>query len=252
MIRLCCRAVLLDVEGTTSDLAFVHDVLFPYARREVGAFLDARHADPAVVETLERMAADAGHAGFRQWCPHPPGTVAARDHVVAEVHRLMDADAKTTGLKALQGLVWERGYRDGVLRAHVFEDVPRRLAAWTRAGLAVGIYSSGSVAAQRLFFAHSVAGDLTGFLSGHHDTTVGPKREPASYRAIAADMALPPELIVFLSDVPAELDAAVAAGMAAVLMRRPGNKPVGEVAHPSADSFDAVELEPGGGGAAPG
>lgn len=219
--------ILLDIEGTTSSIGFVYDVLFPYARRELVPFLEARWDDPEVARARDLIAHDAGAEDFQSWSagasPEP-----ARARLVAEVQRLMDADVKATGLKALQGLIWREGYRAGELRSHVYADVPPALRAWSAAGRDVRIYSSGSAEAQRQFFGHTEAGDLRPFLRGHYDTTLGPKRAAQSYAAIAADMGLRPAEVVFLSDVAEELDAARAAGMEALLVVRPGNAPARE------------------------
>src|SRR5262249_37415562 len=134
---------------------------------------------------------------------------------------LMDSDAKATGLKALQGLIWQSGFESGEMKAHVYEDVPLALAAWNAAGKDVRIYSSGGVQAQKLFFGYTIAGDLLLQFRGHYDTTTGPKKEAESYRMIAADFGLPPDEILFLSDIVAELDAARAAGMQTGLVVRP-------------------------------
>lgn len=241
MIGFDGRMVLLDIEGTVSNLAFVHETLFPHARREVEGFLLHNQAAPAVVRVLEQMARDDGAASRTAWCPEPLGTASAALWISRRVHALMDADAKQTGLKQLQGLLWERGYRDGLLRAHIFPDVPPRLAEWRREGRSIRIYSSGSVAAQKLFFGFSEAGDLTPFLDGYHDTTTGPKREPASYRAIAAEAKVAPGEILFLSDVPEELDAAASAGLQTALVVRPGNRPVGATGHPRITSFAEIQ-----------
>lgn len=244
MIRFSGRLILLDIEGTTSDLAFVRDVLFPYALREVAGFLATQHESPAVRSALDQLARDAGAPDFATWCPYHTHSAEARTWVVAHFRRLMAADAKQTGLKQLQGLIWEGGYRDGTLHAHVFPEVPACLRAWKAAGVGLRIYSSGSVAAQRLFFAHSEAGDLTPLLSGYHDTTTGPKREPGSYRAIARDAELEPGQILFLSDVPEELTAARAAGFVTGLVERPGNNPTNDTQHPRLRSFEEIELRP--------
>jgi enolase-phosphatase E1 len=140
-------------------------------------------------------------------------------------------------------MIWQTGYHSGTLRSHVFPDVPVRLREWASAGIPVRIYSSGSVAAQKLFFAHTEAGDLTGLLSGYYDTTIGSKREPASYRAIARDVQLSPGELLFLSDVPEELDAAQQAGLATGLVERPGNPPTPPAQHPRIHSFDEILLE---------
>jgi enolase-phosphatase E1 len=157
----------------------------------------------------------------------------------------MDADAKATGLKQLQGLIWRSGFESGELLAHVYDDVPPALTAWNAAGVDVRIYSSGSVEAQRLFFGHTIAGDLLLRFRGHYDTTTGPKRDAASYCKIAQQFALEPSEILFLSDVVAELDAARAAGMATGLVIRPGNAATtssSDAAHPTIENFAQVEV----------
>ena len=156
---------------------------------------------------------------------------------------LMNRDVKSTPLKALQGMIWRSGFDSGELVSHVFDDVPRALAQWADSGLDVRIYSSGSIDAQKLFFSHTAAGDLTPSLRGHYDTTTGPKREAASYRAIAADMQMEPREILFISDVGEELDAARQAGMATALAIRPGNRePGGHLEHESLESFAEIVI----------
>ena len=218
MILFDGRGVLLDVEGTTSSLAFVEEVLFPFARRHVGAFLERHAHDPAIHALLGPIRAEAGD-------PAPPDAApdAARGTAAALV--LMGRDAKFGPLKDLQGRIWRSGFESGELVAHVFDDVPAALSTWADSGLDVRIYSSGSIEAQRLFFGHTAAGDLLPWLRGHYDTTTGPKREAASYEAIAADMGLEPRQVLFVSDVGAELDAARRAGMQTALADRPGNRP---------------------------
>jgi enolase-phosphatase E1 len=208
MIPFTGTAILLDIEGTTSSISFVVDVLFPYAAQRVESFLDRRGDEPAVRAACDLIAKNG-----------------ARPQVLAEIERLMHADAKHTGLKALQGLIWEEGYAKGELRSHVFPDVRPALEAWTKRGIEVRIYSSGSIAAQKAFFGKTEAGDLLPFFSGHYDTTTGGKRESASYVKIAADMKRPASEILFISDIDAELYAAQAAGFQVVLSDRPGNPP---------------------------
>jgi enolase-phosphatase E1 len=243
MIRFRGRRVLLDIEGTTSDIAFVRDVLFPYAHREVGAFLTANSADPAVGRALEQMARDAGTAGVSEWCPAALDPASQRAWVCAEVRRLIEADSKQTGLKALQGLIWEAGSRDGTLRAHVYPEVPNAFARWRQAGVSLAIYSSGSIAAQKLFFRHTIAGDLTHHLSGYFDTTSGPKRSADSYRRILEASALSAADVLFLSDIPEELDAARLAGLSTGLVVRPGNAPVAQPTHPVVTTLDDIEVD---------
>lgn len=210
-------AVLLDIEGTTTAISFVTDVLFPYAAQAIPDFLAQRGGDPAVRAAAEAILADAT-AEERALAGHAA--------VVAVVRRQMAGDVKATGLKALQGLVWQHGYESGAIKGHVYGDVPACFAAWKRTGRPVAIYSSGSVLAQRLLFAHSTAGDLTPAIAAYYDTTTGPKREAASYAAIAKAWGRAPASIVFGTDQPAEADAARAAGMQTVILMRPGNAPL--------------------------
>lgn len=235
MIVFGGRGILLDVEGTTSSISFVYDVLFAHARRSVADFLAAHAVDPAVRTAAAGLAAAAGL---------PAGDLADPQHLAQLTLAALDfmnRDVKETSLKELQGMIWRGGYESGELVAHVFDDVPPALAQWSESGLDVRIYSSGSIEAQRLFFAHTARGDLTPHLRGHYDTTTGPKREAASYVTIATDMGLEPREILFVSDVGAELDAARQAGMATALAVRPGNRePGGVFDHEAVSSFAEI------------
>lgn len=215
MIPFRGRGILLDIEGTTSSVSFVYDVMFPFVRRELDRYLDAHWGQPALTDACRQIARDANQesrAGDRDW-------------IRGEVLRLMDGDVKATGLKQLQGLIWEAGFISGELKAHVYDDVPPRLRDWHSRGLDIRIYSSGSIQAQKLFFGHTIAGNLLPLLSGYYDTTTGPKKEAGSYTKIAAAFGLPPREILFLSDVATELDAARTTGMQTALVIRPGNAP---------------------------
>jgi enolase-phosphatase E1 len=241
LIRFEGKGILLDVEGTTSAIAFVYEVLFPYARAALSAFLERTWDSTATARAVTLMAADAGEADVVGWLGHDRAAGIAK--VRSETLRRMDRDEKSTGLKELQGLIWREGYAAGKLVSHVFPDVPPALETWNAAGRDLRIFSSGSVAAQRVFFAHTEFGDLTKRFRGHYDTTVGPKREAASYAAIAREMSLPPGEVLFLSDVVEELDAARRAGMGTGLVVRPGNKPIAAGhGHQVIESFDAVIL----------
>jgi len=224
------RGILLDVEGTTSSISFVYDVLFEFAKRHVGEFL-ARHGDDPLVRSLAAgIAAEAG-----------ADATGSPERLALAAIELMNRDVKSTPLKALQGLIWRGGFESGELVAHVFADVPPALEQWAASGLDVRIYSSGSIEAQRLYFGHTGAGNLLPHLRGHYDTTTGPKREASSYAKIAADMGLEPRQILFVSDVGAELDAARAAGMATALAVRPGNRePGGLFDHEPISSFTDI------------
>lgn len=221
------RGVLLDIEGTTSSLHFVHDVMFPFVRRELAGYLRNHGSAPASLTACDQIAQDAGWPDFSTWqaaAPNEDRWQLLQDHVQA----LMDEDRKSTGLKALQGLIWQAGFDSGELKAHVYPEVADCLNAWHRAGHDLRIYSSGSIAAQRLFFGHTIQGNLLQLLSGHYDTTTGGKREKRSYEIIAEQFQLAAQDIAFVSDVIAELDAARDAGMLTFLSRRPENPPISE------------------------
>jgi len=217
------RAVLTDIEGTTTPISFVHDALFPYARANMAEFLHAHEADPAVAAELDAIRRAA------------PGRAP-----VDVLLDWMDRDAKATPLKTLQGLIWRQGYEDGKLLGVLYPDVPPRLRAWHAAGLGLFVYSSGSVAAQRLLFGYSDGGDLAGLFSGFFDTRIGPKRDADSYRAIAAQIEIPPGAILFLSDVEAELDAARAAGLSTCQLVRAADGTIASTRHPVAGSFAGI------------
>jgi enolase-phosphatase E1 len=241
MLVFSGRGILLDIEGTTSSIRFVYDVLFPYAREHLTDFLARRWEDPAVQRACERIAQEAGAALVEGGSSGHPS--AGPEWIRTEVLQLMDKDVKATGLKELQGLIWEEGYRAGKLRSHVYPDVPPALRQWTSRQIDIRIFSSGSVTAQKLFFAQTEAGDLLGFFRGHYDTTTGPKRDPESYRRITKLMHQEPGQVLFLSDVTPELDAAATAGLQTGLVVRPGNPPASEVQlHPVLTSFDQIHL----------
>lgn len=243
------RGILLDIEGTTTPNAFVHDVLFPYARARMREFLRAHAAEPEIRAEIEALrcehAADAKRAGANpsegaappEW---PDAAWQLPDSAAAYTHWLMDRDRKSTPLKSLQGRIWEAGYRCGELRGQVYPDVPRALARLKQQGRRIAIFSSGSVQAQKLLFGYSDAGDLTPFLDAYFDTTTGPKQDAESYRRIAVALALPPESILFISDVTAELDAARAAGMHTLLSVRSSAKPPCGAGHAAIHAFDAI------------
>jgi enolase-phosphatase E1 len=222
------QAILLDVEGTTTPMAFVSEVLFPYARRKLRSHLE-RHAPSPEYEVVFSQLRAEYTIDRRSGEPVPPWVETPRAQRLASiasyVEWLMDRDRKSTALKTLQGKVWEEGYAFGELVGAVFADVPAALQRWRDQHVGVGIFSSGSVLAQKLLFGNSEAGDLTKFLQWHFDTTTGMKTDAESYRRIAAAMAAPPGAILFASDVTRELDAARAAGMRTRLAVRPGNAP---------------------------
>jgi len=226
------RAVVTDIEGTTSAIAFVKDVLFPYADAHLDAYVSAHRDDPGVAGALRDAAALAGE----------PDANDAR--ILTHLHAWIAEDRKATPLKTLQGLIWEEGYEQTGLNGHVYPDVIPVLRAWHAAGLRLYIYSSGSVTAQKTLFAHTAAGDLTPLFSGYFDTTSGAKQERASYETIARSAGDAPEAMLFLSDVEGELDAARAAGMQTARLLRPADTPPGATTtHPAFADFTALARE---------
>lgn len=219
------RAILTDIEGTTSSLSFVKDVLFPYSRARMAEFVRAHAAEPAVRAQLDQVGKAAGR----------PLT---DDEAVSQLLAWIDADKKITPLKALQGMIWEAGYRHGDFRGHVYDDAVHGLRAWKDRGLRTYVFSSGSVLAQKLLFGHTASGDLTPLFSGYFDTTVGGKRDAAAYSAIAKAIGHPPTEILFLSDVREELDAARAAGMRTTQVLREGVTPA--IGHAQVRTFDEI------------
>jgi enolase-phosphatase E1 len=227
------RAILLDIEGTTTPIEFVHQVLFPYARARVHDYLQQHADDPAVLVDVALLRAE-----YAAESPHSPDLPPWNPE--AYVYWLMDRDRKSTGLKALQGRIWEDGYRAGELRGkgEVYPDVRPALERWHAVGKTIAIFSSGSVLAQRNLFANTTAGDLSALLSGYFDTTTGPKREADSYRQIAAALRQPASAVLFISDVSGELDAARAAGMRTALCVRGSAPPRASAGnHPRIRSF---------------
>lgn len=239
------RGVLLDIEGTTSSISFVHDVMFPYVRKHLAEYLDQHWASAELDKVRDQLAKDDGAESWQAWLRRQ-GASEAEGRRLAEqqVLKLMDSDVKATGLKTLQGLIWDSGFRSGALRSHVYDDVLPAIRKWREQGIDVRIYSSGSIAAQKLFFGHVDGhGNCLQLFSGHYDTTIGSKREAASYSRIADDWGLAPGEIVFISDLAAELEAASAAGLKAVASIRPGNAPLPESAPwPRIGSFAELQL----------
>jgi len=234
MIQLNAKVILLDIEGTTSSIDFVHEVMFPFARKRVPDFVTSNWDSDDLNGCIELLANDLGEASVETWLSGDAET--NQQTVIDAVVGMIDNDVKATGLKQLQGIVWKSGFHSGEMVAHLYDDTAPAIKRWKEQGLDLRIYSSGSVAAQKLFFGHSVAGDLLDLFSAHYDTKTGPKKEAESYRKIVADSGVAANEIVFVSDVPAELDAAAEAGLQTVLSIRPGNAAVENV-----DDYHAIE-----------
>ena len=230
--------ILTDIEGTTSSISFVKDVLFPYARDALPGFVRERGAREDVRRWLDAVAIE--HAASN------PGTVCSDDTIVEILQGMIDEDRKHTALKALQGMIWGEGYRSSNFTAHIYPDAAAKLRDWHAAGHALAVYSSGSVPAQKLFFGHTDAGDLAALFDGWFDTEVGHKRDAGSYREIARRLGRPAEGILFLSDVVEELDAAREAGMRTVLIDRLDDYPQPRLddaahGHRRAERFDLID-----------
>ncbi|MGQ0621426.1 MAG: acireductone synthase [Panacagrimonas sp.] len=221
------KAILTDIEGTTSSIDFVHQTLFPYARRHLRAFLREHSGDVAVQQLIDDVEA-----------------IEHRDLSLNEVTEVLERwiaeDRKFTPLKTLQGMIWKQGYAAGELKGHVYPDAPAALRRWRARGLQLFVYSSGSVEAQKLIFGHTESGDLTPLFSGYFDTRVGGKRESVSYAAILEQIGLPGSEVLFLSDIGEELDAARVAGLNTCQLVR-DDKVVRFPAHDGAQDFDRID-----------
>lgn len=223
------RAVVMDIEGTTTSIPFVLDVLYPYARERMPDFIRRRRGEPEVSRILDEV--------------RELGGVWNDEAVVVRLCEWMAEDRKVSPLKELQGLIWEEGYRSGELVSHLYPDVAPALRDWHARGIRLSIYSSGSAFAQHLIYGHTVDGDLTPLLSDYFDTRMGPKREASSYHRIAEALGLPPGELLFLSDVREELDAAREAGWQTVWLIRSGLPPLA-AAHRRATRFDQIPVSP--------
>jgi enolase-phosphatase E1 len=228
-----CGAIVTDIEGTTGSIAFVKDVLFPYAKEHLAEFIARRGREPDVARALRDARFEASE----------PDADDAR--ICAILCEWMDLDIKATPLKTLQGLIWEEGYAKTGLRGHVYPDAAAGLRRWHAAGINLYVYSSGSVTAQKLLFANSTEGDLSPLFSGYFDTTTGIKTDASSYRKIAEEIGMNGEDILFLSDREAELDAAHRMNWQVACIARPADVPAGMTPskHPTYTSFDDIDAE---------
>ncbi len=219
------RAIVTDIEGTTSSLSFVKDVLFPYAAKHLPDYV--RRNEKSLGAVLDDVRAIEKNPEL------------STERIIAVLLRWIAEDRKITPLKTLQGMIWEAGYREGDFQGHVYDDAAEALQRWHAAGIALYVYSSGSVPAQKLLFAHTPQGDLTPLFSGYFDTATGPKLEPESYKKIARSIGFPPHDILFLSDNPGEINAAIAAGMEAILVNRDEGNPK----YKTVKNFHAIALD---------
>lgn len=223
--------ILMDIEGTTTSLAFVHDVLVPFAKSRVGSFLEDHHHNPALLSWT---------AQCQDTVQHEEGTRPSYKELPAVLHRWIEQDRKHPGLKAIQGMIWEEGYTTGAFTTDLYDEVVPCLQQWREQGIDLGIFSSGSEQAQRLLFGHTHQGDLTSMFSHFFDTSVGSKRGPSAYFAISQAIGHPPANMLFLSDVEAELDAARSAGFHTTQIARPGTTP--STRHSVCADFSSINL----------
>ena len=225
-IEMNIKAIVTDIEGTTSSIAFVHEVLFPYASRALPDFVKEMQEDEQIATLLDDVRDEADESG------------AGVDRVVEILLEWIEQDLKIGALKSLQGHIWRHGYESGDFTGHIYDDAVENLRIWERSGIDIYVYSSGSVDAQKLLFGYSDAGDLRPLFKGYFDTGIGHKKEVEPYLEIVRQLAMPAESILFLSDVAEELDAAAQADMCTVQLVREDEVVVGE--HPVARNFDDV------------
>jgi enolase-phosphatase E1 len=222
------RAVVTDIEGTTSSLSFVKEVLFPYAREHLGDYVHAHAGEPQVAQLLQDVR-------------HQAGAELDVEGIIDQLNAWIDADKKITPLKALQGLLWEKGYQQGDFRGHIYADAYQQLQAWHGRGIALYVYSSGSVYAQKLLFGHTEYGDLNYLFTDYFDTRIGAKVDATAYREIVRVIGQPAENILFLSDIEAELDAAKSAGLHSCWLLREG-EPDSQATYPQVKDFQGIEI----------
>ena len=225
------KAILLDIEGTTTSISFVHDVLFPYSKKQMAKFLESNLQDPNVEAYINQVLTDPDQ-GINN-----PGDWQTAYRILLN---WIENDVKKTPLKALQGMIWKDGYRSGAFKSHVYADVPDKFKEWASQNICIAIYSSGSIDAQKLLFKHTELGDLTNYIDFYFDTTTGPKKDSNSYLKISNSLSIQPNEILFLSDVEAELDAAAAVGIKTTQILRPGIAP--SKIHPQKTNFTEIVI----------
>jgi enolase-phosphatase E1 len=239
------KAILLDIEGTTTPVEFVYTTLFPFARKRIEEFVRRNYQEEKVLADIALLRQEHNedlHNGLEPPPWHADPYERQIESIRGYVHWLMDHDRKSTGLKSLEGRIWEEGYRTGELRGEVYPDVRPAFERWTQKGLQINIFSSGSVLAQRLLFGNSTAGDLTRYITGYFDTTTGPKTKAESYELIAAAHDLSAKEVLFVSDTLAELNASKLSGMSTALCVRGPVSDSQEHQHQGIHTFDEIRF----------
>ncbi len=224
------KAIVIDIEGTTSPISFVKEILFPYSKEKLESFIKENIDRPEIQKIIEDVKKEAGKD-------------LSVNQTIETLKKWIDEDRKITPLKELQGLIWEEGFKTGKLKAPVYKDAYEKMKQWKQKGYRLYIYSSGSVKAQKLFFSHTEYGNILDLFSGHFDTKIGNKKEPQSYKKIAQEIGLKPEEIIFLSDNPDEIKAAAQAGMKVVrIVRKNDAQPIEGFPYKQVDSFEKIDL----------
>jgi len=223
------KAIITDIEGTTSSLSFVKDVLFPYSRKHLPDYVRSHLDEAKIISILKDVSKEAGKT-------------LDTDQAINQLLQWIAEDKKVTPLKSLQGLIWEAGYKQGDFNGHIYQDAAEMLKSWNDKGLDLYIYSSGSVYAQKLLFKHTIYGDLTPLFSGYFDTHIGGKRDANSYRNIAEQIVCPPNRLLFLSDIKEELDAAKEAGFNTIWVCREGELDE-QANHQQVSNFNQINLK---------
>lgn len=236
------KAILLDIEGTTTPIDFVHQTLFPFAFERIGEYLEENFdaVQTEIAQLREEHARD-----FETGLDVPSLHETTRENAIKSLtnylHFLIKTDRKSTPLKSLQGKIWQKGYESGELVSEVFDDVPAAFERWKSQDKLIAIYSSGSILAQKLLFKYTNHGDLTPFIAHYFDTRTGHKRETESYRRIASTLSFPQVEILFISDIIEELDAAHSAEMKVLLSIRPGNLPIKKnIVYDAVETFQTI------------
>lgn len=225
------KFILTDIEGTTSSISFVAEKLFPYFRNNILDLAELT-GNPVVKEAFEQTI---------QLAKSEDGeTISTDQDIIDKLYEWSVEDRKITPLKTLQGVLWEKGYRDGILKGHVYPEVAANLKKWKEQGIGLGVFSSGSVSAQKLIFGYSISGDLTPYFSSYFDTNTGGKREVETYSKIAKTLQLEPSEILFLSDIAEELEAADSNGFQTIQLAREGMTPSWE---DYVTTFDEITFE---------
>lgn len=222
------KAIITDIEGTTSSIAFVHEVLFPYAAKHLSGFVLDNQNTPDVRVQLDEV---SRLAAIR------PDDI---DSIIKQLQAWIAEDKKVTPLKALQGMIWRTGYENGDYVGHIYADAYESLQRWSEQGIPLYVYSSGSVGAQRLLFGHTLHGDLNPLFAGNFDTLVGGKKEAASYLKIVCEIGEDPADVLFLSDIVEELDAAKIAGLKTCWLVRDELLPA-QAEHTAVNDFNAID-----------